>query len=67
MHNGAAESTINSITMITQTVMAESVLGLGGLFWFREAAAVKDVRIDSLYHELSKVVQTRIRFTAIIS
>ncbi len=34
-HNGAAESTINSIMMSARTVMAES--GLGGRFWFKAA------------------------------
>ena len=40
--NGAAESTIISITMIARTVMAES--GLGGQFWFKAAKADKDAR-----------------------
>ena len=33
---------INSIMLITRTVMAES--GLGGCFWFKAAAAGKDAR-----------------------
>ena len=40
--NGAAESTINFIMMIAQTVMAESCLG--GRFWFKAATAGKDAR-----------------------
>jgi hypothetical protein len=40
VENGAAKSTINSIMMSAQTVMAES--GLGGRFWFKAASAGKD-------------------------
>ena len=40
--NGAAESIINSIKLVSRTVMAGS--GQGGRFWFKAAAAGKDAR-----------------------
>ena len=33
LQNGLAEASVNSVTMLGRTVMAES--GLGGQFWFR--------------------------------
>ncbi len=43
--NGPAESTINSIMLITRTDVAES--GLGGRFWFKAAMAGVNARNTS--------------------
>jgi hypothetical protein len=47
-HNGLAEAAINSIMMISRTVMVES--GLGGRFWFKSALAAIDAR-NATYKE----------------
>jgi len=46
--NGLAEAAINSIMMISRTVMVES--GLGGRFWFKSALAAIDAR-NATYKE----------------
>ncbi len=38
--NGLAEAAVNSLMMVSRTIMAES--GLGGLFWFKSAVAACD-------------------------
>ena len=46
--NGLAESTINSIMIISSTIMVES--GLGGRFWFKAALAAVEAR-NATYKE----------------
>ena len=46
--NGLAEAAINSIMMISRTVMVES--GLGGRFWFKSALAAVEAR-NATYKE----------------
>ena len=46
--NGLAKAAINSIMMISRTVMVES--GLGGRFWFKSALAAVDAR-NATYKE----------------
>jgi hypothetical protein len=59
--NGAAESTINSIMLIARTVMAES--GLGGLFWFKAAAAGTDA-LNATFKALIKMSPHQALFRA---
>jgi hypothetical protein len=56
--NSAAESTINSIMMSAQTVMAES--GLGGRFWFKAASAGKDARNKTFKEEIRTMLHQAI-------
>ena len=46
--NGLAEAAINSLMMISRTIMAES--GMGGRFWFKSALAACDAR-NATYKE----------------
>jgi len=48
LQNGLAEAAINSLMMISRTIMAES--GMGGRFWFKSALAACDAR-NATYKE----------------